>query len=127
MKRILMGVTLLVVGVIGWKRFWRLGAESFETLRGVLTKEIETDPTESAADLLDIHTEKIEVGRKSDVCGRSLRDINLRAQVGASVIGIERAGMTIVNPKATETLEPRDIVLVLGDDEQIARARTLLV
>ncbi|MDD4016524.1 MAG: cation:proton antiporter [Kiritimatiellae bacterium] len=124
--RVLVGVTLLVVGVFGWKRFWRMGAESLETLRGVLTKEIETDPTESVADLLDIHTEKIRVGRSSEVCGRSLRDIDLRARAGVSVIGIERQGTTIVNPKATETLESGDVVLVLGDDEQIEQARVFL-
>jgi len=118
--------TLLVVGMLGWKRFWRMGSESLKTLRGVLTSEMETDPAESAADLLDIHAEKIRVGRTSDVCGLSLRNIDLRAKVGASVIGIERAGLTIVNPKATETLEAADVVLVLGDDEQIARARILL-
>ncbi|HNX35418.1 MAG TPA: cation:proton antiporter [Kiritimatiellia bacterium] len=124
--RALVGVTLLVVGVAGWKRFRRVGVESLETLRGVLTKEVETDPTESAADLLDIHTDKIKVGRESVVRGRSLREINLRARVGASVIGIERRGSTIVNPRAEETLEPDDLVVVLGDDEQIVRARGLL-
>jgi len=124
--RVLVGVTLLVVGVFGWERFWHMGAQSLETLRGVLTKEIETGPAESVADLLDIHTEKIKVGRISGVCGRSLRDINLRARAGVSVIGIERQGTTIVNPKATETLEAGDVVLVLGDDEQIEQARILL-
>lgn len=124
--RALVGATLLVVGVAGWKRFRRVGVESLETLRGVLTKEVETDPTESAADLLDIHTDKIKVGRESVVRGRSLREINLRARVGASVIGIERRGSTIVNPRAEETLEPDDLVVVLGDDEQIVRARGLL-
>ena len=124
--RATMGLLLLVAGVFGWKRFRRVGVESLETLRGVLTKEIETDPTESTADLLDIHTEKIKVSRISEVCGRSLRDIDLRAQVGASVIGIERHHATIVNPTAAETLEADDVVLVLGDDEQIARARKWL-
>jgi len=124
--RVLVGVTLLLVGVFGWKRFRRMGVESLETLRGVLTKEIETDPTESVADLLDIHTEKIKVGLMSEVCGRSLRDIDVRARAGVSVIGIERQGTTIVNPKATETLEAGDVVLVLGDDEQIERTRVLL-
>jgi hypothetical protein len=125
--RALVGVTLLVVGAAGWSWFRRVGAESLETLRYVLTKEVETDPTESAADLLDVHTERMTVGRTSGVCGRSLREVNLRARVGASVIGIERDGRTLVNPTAAETLEEGDSVLLLGDDEQIAAARRLLM
>jgi CPA2 family monovalent cation:H+ antiporter-2 len=124
--RALVGVVLLLVGVFGWNRFWRLGAESLETLRSVLTKEVDADPSESAADLLDIHTEKLKVMPASKVCGSSLRDIDLRARFGASVIGIERKGQTLVNPMATDTLEAGDVVLVLGDDEQLAQVRELL-
>lgn len=123
----LIGFVLLAVGVVGWRWFRQLGVESLEVLRGVLTKTVETDPSESAADLLDIHTERLTVSRDSDVCGRSLRDIDLRARGGASVIGIERRGRTIVNPRADETLEEDDRVLILGDDRQIAQTRFLLM
>ena len=122
----LVGVTLLLLGVLGWKRFRRMGAESLQTLRNVLTKETETDPTDSTADLLDIHTEKFVLTGAVGVLGRSLREINLRAQSGASVIGIERGGRTIVNPTADEKLLESDVVLLLGDDEQIERAQNLL-
>ena len=60
------------------------------------------------------------------MCGQSLRTINLRARVGVSVIGIERQGATQVNPTADATLEADDVVLVLGDDDQIERTRELL-
>ncbi len=124
--RALVGVTLLVVGAVGWSRFRRVGLESLETLRSVLTKEIETDPSESAADLLDIHTERTTVVQSSAACGRSLKEFDLRARSGASVIGIERGGRTVVNPGAHERLEAGDVVLLLGDDDQIMRARKLL-
>jgi K+/H+ antiporter YhaU regulatory subunit KhtT len=103
-----------------------LGAESLETLRNVLTQETETDPADSAAELLDIHTERLKIGGGSCLGGRSLREINLRAQAGASVIGIERNGKTIVNPTADEKLAEGDVLLLLGDDEQIAQARALV-
>ena len=119
-------MTLLVAGAVGWKGFRRMGAESLETLRSVLTKEIETDPTDSSAELLDIHTERLTLRSVDKVQGCSLRQIDLRAQTGASVIGIERGGKTIVNPAADERLSAGDVVLLLGDDEQIAQARALL-
>ncbi len=124
--RLLMAVTLLLVGGVGYRRFRQLGRESLQTLRSVLTRTTEIDPTESTAELLDIHTEKIRMVKKEGLCGRSLRQINLRARCGASVVGIERAGGTIVNPSASETLEANDVVLVLGNNEQIAQVRELI-
>ena len=124
--RAAMLLMLLTAGVTGWKRFRRLGTDSFETLRKVVAEEVETAPDESAADLLDVHTEKIKVGPGADFLGRTLREINLRARAGVSVLCIERGGRTIVNPLADDVLEASDTVLLLGDDEQIARARALL-
>jgi len=123
--RVLVGVTLLATGAAGWNRFWRMGTASLETLRGVLTKETEIDPTESAAELLDIHMEKMRVPATAAVCGRSLRELNLRARLGVSVVGIERGGRTVVNPTADERFAAGDVALVLGDDEQIGRTRVL--
>ena len=122
----IIAATLLLVGLLGWNHFRRLGAESLETLRGVLTRETETDPTDSAAGLLDVHTERVAVGKASEAHGLSLREVDLRARTGASVIGIERAGHTVVNPTADEKLLAGDVALLLGDDEQIAQARALL-
>lgn len=124
--RVLVGATLLVVGVAGWSWFRRVGADSLETLRNVLTKEVETDPSDSAAELLDVHMERATVGRSAGLSGRSLKELNLRARVGASVIGIERGRHTIVNPTADERLLPDDVVLLLGDRDQLMQARALL-
>lgn len=123
----LMGVTFLLVGVFGWNRFRRMGAESLQTLRGVLTEETEAGPADSTAELLDIHTERFRIGDAVCSPGCSLRELGLRARTGASVIGIERHGRTIVNPTADEKLMAGDVVLLLGDDEQITQARALLM
>jgi len=124
--RVTMAVVLVAIGIIGWKYFRRLGTDAFATLRGVLAEEVETTPGESVAELLDIHTEKIRVGSGSEFLGRTLRDINLRAKAGVSVLSIERGDRTIVNPQASDVLETHDMVLLLGDNEQIALARKLL-
>lgn len=117
----------IAIGLLGWKRFRRLGIESLSTLRTVLTKEVETDLNDSAADILDIHTEKITVSPLSEVCGKSLHELNIRARFGASIIGIERQSATIVNPTAAECLQAGDTLLVLGDDRQISKIKRLLL
>jgi K+/H+ antiporter YhaU regulatory subunit KhtT len=111
---------------LGWKRFRALGADALETFRSVLAKETDADATLPAADLLDIHTERMPLQHAATVCGRSLRELDVRARTGASVIGIERDGRLMVNPAAGEKLAESDVVLLLGDDEQIAQARALL-
>ncbi len=117
---------LLTAGITGWNRFRHLGAVSLATLRKVVADEVETAQDESAADLLDIHTEKVKVGEDTEFSGRTLREINLRATAGVSVLCIERGGRTVVNPRADDVLVASDTVLLLGDDEQIAKARSLL-
>ena len=119
-------IFIAVLGIVGWTRFRHMGGEALEALREVVTRDGEADAGESAADLLDIHTERLTVPAGAAVCGKSLRELNLRATTGASVIGIDRRGRSTVNPTADEKLLPGDRVLLLGDDEQLAAARSLI-
>jgi hypothetical protein len=120
------GLTLLLVGLLGWTRFRYLGEQSLQTLKDVLTKELEVSLADPTAALLDIHTHRVIMGEADEVVGRSLREMNLRMRTGASVIGIERNGRMIINPAADERLSAGDVVVVLGDEEQIMKARDLL-
>jgi K+/H+ antiporter YhaU regulatory subunit KhtT len=51
----------------------------------------------------------------------------LRAQTGASIVAIERAGQRVINPGPDEVLCGGDRVLLLGQAEQLPGARALLV
>lgn len=125
--RAVMAMTLLVVGVLGWRRFKRLGSESLQTLRNVLTQESRdrlADPPRKVLQSAD--QVRMMVAAASDACGRTLREIDLRARSGASVIGIKRNNVLQVNPAPDERLEADDVLLLLGDESQIAQARTIL-
>ncbi len=58
--------------------------------------------------------------------GRLIRELGLRAETGASIVALERAGRTIVNPGPDEELAAGDAVLLLGSAQQLARARAHL-
>ena len=62
----------------------------------------------------------------SPMVGRKLREIPLRAQTGASIVAIERAGQRQINPGPDEILRSGDRVLLLGAADQLPEARTLL-
>jgi CPA2 family monovalent cation:H+ antiporter-2 len=58
--------------------------------------------------------------------GRTLAELDLRGQTGASVIAIERAGQGIVYPGAREPLRAGDVLVLAGSDEAVEAARRLL-
>jgi K+/H+ antiporter YhaU regulatory subunit KhtT len=77
--------------------------------------------------LNEAELETIEIPAGAGVIERKLRDIPLRAQTGASIVAIERAGQRVINPGPDEVLCRGDRVLLLGQAEQLPGARALLV
>jgi K+:H+ antiporter len=53
--------------------------------------------------------------------GRTLGELSIRSTVGASIVGIIRAGSLVSNPDSSVRLETGDLVAVLGTRDQIAR------
>lgn len=64
--------------------------------------------------------------RESRVVGQIVRELNLRVHTGATIIGIERQGVMIINPETDETFQPGDRVMLLGTGRQIENARVWL-
>lgn len=58
--------------------------------------------------------------------GRSLADLDLRAQTGATVLAIARDGAGLATPSPSEPLRAGDLLAMAGSGEAIARARALL-
>ena len=110
----------------GGRRFRRLGAESLETLRHVLVQETQERLAAPLLPLLPAEHARLVIHPSSAACGRSLRELDLRARSGANVIGVERDGTVWVNPAADERLEGEDVRLLLGDEAQIKQAHDVL-
>lgn len=60
------------------------------------------------------------------VAGQLIRELNLRARSGVSIVALDRGGRRIVNPGPDEELQAGDKILLLGEPEQIRQARSLL-
>lgn len=56
----------------------------------------------------------------------SLKDLDIRARTGASVLVIEHRGTAIANPGPDQTVAESDRLLVLGDQSALARLTQLL-
>jgi CPA2 family monovalent cation:H+ antiporter-2 len=53
--------------------------------------------------------------------------LQLRTQTGANIVGIERGGVSLINPGPDEELQPRDQVLLLGNRAQLDAGRKALM
>lgn len=69
--------------------------------------------------IFDIHTE-------SNIAGESLKNLQLREQLGVNIVSIKRGEITIHIPKANERLFPGDEICVIGTDQQVQEFKKYL-
>lgn len=72
------------------------------------------------------HVEEIPLPPDSWAIGRSLGEIRLRSQSGATAVALCRGEIDHYSPPADMLLQPGDVLMVLGDEGARAKARTLL-
>lgn len=68
----------------------------------------------------------ISIGEDAESAGKMISELKLRTRTGASIVGIERSGTNLVNPRADEELHRGDNVLIIGTAGQLIAAETVL-
>jgi CPA2 family monovalent cation:H+ antiporter-2 len=111
-----------------WRRFSRLYSRAQSSLRETLSQ-----PPLAAAEhprlttlLQDASMLMVPIVPGAPAAGRLIRELQLRTSTGASVVGIERKGVNIVNPGPDDDIAVGDQVLLLGREEHLAQARRAL-
>ena len=94
--------------------------EGYQMLRGPSQPVLEMSAIGEA--LGTASTETLFIDRNSHAIGRSLGEMDLRKQTGATVITAIRDGNTEINPGPDFKLEAEDILVLLGSPEQIEMA-----
>lgn len=77
-------------------------------------------------ELSDDHS-VVEVKAGSKMSGRTLVDLDIRAQYGCNVVAIKRKKDVIVSPMAAEEIQEGDVLIVIGTDNDISRFEKNLV
>jgi CPA2 family monovalent cation:H+ antiporter-2 len=72
-------------------------------------------------------TATIRIQSDGPSAGRTLKELNLRAQTGAMVIAIERGESDLVYPTAEQVIEGGDLLVLTGTEEAVNTAREILV
>lgn len=67
----------------------------------------------------------LEVPAPKGWMGKSIRDLNIRAKLGINIIAVESGRKTNVSPSADYTIQPDDILVVLGDSYSLEELQKL--
>ncbi len=98
--------------------------EGYKMLRGL---SLDQENIGRIASLLAGATvDNVQIERESYASGKSLRELDIRKNTGATVIAIVRNGEAVPNPGSDFTLEHDDILVVLGAHKELDQAVTLL-
>lgn len=126
-------VVALVLAFVLWRFFVQIHARAQVTLRDVMHQpppdphHEETSATAlRAAVLKDLELTTVAIAAGAPAAGRLIRELELRAQTGATAVAIDRDGGRVVNPGPDEELRPGDQVLLLGSPGQLTAGRRLL-
>ncbi|HEX7653199.1 MAG TPA: TrkA C-terminal domain-containing protein, partial [Verrucomicrobiae bacterium] len=127
-------ILLVLVGLISWllrRSFIRVYSKAQVALEETLAEQPHS-PVEPVAaaplpgGLRQANLQSVTLPTSAKVAGKRLREIQLRSVCGASIVGIDREGLSVINPGPEEELRAGDHVLLLGTAEQLAAADKLL-
>ncbi len=102
----------------------RIRKQGYEMLRSPsapTTRTVELD-----LEMQSESTESVQIRKGSPAIGRTLGEIDLRGRTGATVVAVVHEGDTKINPGAKCELFEEDIVILLGNGEEIAKAIEVL-
>jgi CPA2 family monovalent cation:H+ antiporter-2 len=131
-REILLAVLLVValVTALLWRSFVRIYSKAQVSIRQTLSEspgKPEMDATPPLTGLLEhAGLKPITIRPDSAAVGRLIRELRLRTETGATIIGIERDGTTTVHPDPDEELLSGDRLLLLGRPEQLEKAQSVL-
>ena len=130
--RILVALLLVVAAVAAlfWRGLIRVYSKAQFALEQTLAQPPppRREPPGPLPGLLrEANLETVNVGTNSPAAGKLIRELQLRTLTGASIVGIQRDGASIINPGPDEELQPQDRLLLLGDRAQLEAARRLLL
>lgn len=79
--------------------------------------------SKSIIDYLELSDEHsiVEIAASSQLAGRTILDLDIRAKYGITIMAIKRSEEIIVSPQAHEVIKENDILIVIGKSSDINR------
>lgn len=127
MAAILISMNFLLKKHISWGREW------LESILDQVTGLATSEPTRQAilrssdgtVRLVDI-TDQFTVKTGSIADKKTIRELGLREKSGATIVAIYRSGQHIANPGPDQLLLQDDVLILLGNDQELKKAKDWL-
>ncbi len=74
----------------------------------------------------DGHMAVFDIAAESNIAGESLKNLQIREQLGVNIVSIKRGDIMIYIPEANERIFPGDEVCVIGTDAQVQEFKKYL-
>ncbi len=119
----------VVVLVFGWKRFKRAGSVAGYRFNEAVKAEKRRAARSGRFTTLSVPTDfylKLSIVEASPAVGRSIKELDIRAKTGASIVSVERGGERHRNPGPDWKFAVGDVAVVIGDPPHIASLRSYL-
>lgn len=119
----------LGAAILLWETMSRLHARVAVALEQALGGETQGEERLAVLDALreeyrwGLDVERVRVEPGSTAAVSTVGGLDLRARAGATLVAVVRRGHTVVNPIPGFVLESGDVLLLLGDESQLERAR----
>ena len=126
-----LAVVLVVVAWLQWRFLVRVYARAQialkETFEANELDQADAEVGELPAGLLEAaHLDSVRLAKGSPAIDHRIGELEFRTNNGVSIVGIERDGDRIVNPGPEETLLEGDLLLLLGEDNQLLKIKAEL-
>jgi len=123
-------LVFIVAAVLLWGAFSRLYARAQLALRETLAQQPPPRHDELPATLppllRDAQLELVKISENSPADGKTISELRLRSDTGASIVGIDHGDRQLANPGPEETIRAGDQVLLLGNRSQLNAAKSLI-
>lgn len=93
--------------------------EKIESLRPELERPKASVPLEGGSGLEAYKLRQLQLAQGSPLVGRTIKDARIREDYGCLVVGVDRAGEQILNPKSDLTLAVGDRLWLVGSVEAL--------
>ena len=117
---------IVLVGIIGWRRFVKAGSRARKRFYDALTAEERRESLARTMELAVPDGVEIALPTTSPAIGGTVVSLNIRAKTGASVVSVVRGGVVARNVGPEWEFLGGDTIVALGNHSQIAALKDLL-
>lgn len=120
---------------LGWRRAVKLQSQMEFAVLSSMEDAARSGAREAVQDAIESMTRRnpwpvelseIAIPARGEVVGRTLRQLNLRSQTGATVVAVQRGGVTHYDVPPDLPLSPDDHLLLVAEKAQLVAAGGIL-